>query len=511
MSSEVWHEGKRKLGMHLFVLDGVAASAMFSLTSAFLVAYALALGADSLYIGLLSSVPNIFWTAALIPAAVFAQKHMEKRKWIVVASATASRLLWLPILLLPVYFLTGALPYLLLLVTLSTLVGAFATPAWASLTGDLVPDAMRGRYFSKRTIATVISGLAASLAGGWMLDYYGRENPFGFVVVFGMGLLIGLLSSFFYSRIPEPPVKAAKHVDFSEAARQALSNKRFRKFLLLFFFWQFAVMFAAPFFNVQLLKVMGADYIWISILAVFGGAAGVLVQRAWGIFSDTYGHRVITIISAFGIILVPLLWIPVRDPLFLIPIEIYGGIVWAGFTLAHYNYMLEVSPSQSRPVFAALFSIAFGLAGIIAPVLGGLTADYFATASFYGLTHIQPVFLISSALRLVAAIMFAAFLAEVVEKRERVAPSYVFGQLLRYGLLGSVMKVHTAEGAVVRAEKSFAKVLRKAGSEVRKEAHALEAALERTSQQADRKSEKIIEGTDELEEKVRQHYARRQG
>lgn len=492
--AESWNEAKRRIGLRLFIFDGMAASAAHSLTSGFLVAYALALGADSLYIGVLNSLPSVFWTAALIPAALFAQKYVERRKWIVVVSETAARALWLPILLLPLYFTSGSLSYLLVLVVLSTLTGAFATPAWASLSGDLVPDTIRGRYFSRRNIATAAAGLGAWLAGGILLNGFGRGNLLGFVVVFAIGLFLSFLSLLFYARIPQPPAEA-KEIDFLEAARQAIANRRFRKFLLLFFFWQFAVMFAAPFFNVHLLEFLQADYIWISILAVASGLAGIAVQRAWGLFSDYYGHRVIVIISAIGIILVPLLWIPVKDPALLIPVEIYSGIVWAGFTLANYNYMLELSPSRSRAVFAALFSLAFGLAGIIAPTLGGLTAKHFAGEGFFGLRNIEPVFLFSSALRLVAAALFVLYLPELIEKRERVHPGYVFAHLLRYGLQGSIMKVHTAGGVLVQAEKVLEKALRKAGKSIKRSAKAIDDLVENVSLQADRKSEKIVEGS----------------
>lgn len=499
---QIWHEGKRRLGMQLLVHEGMFSSIMYSMTSAFLVAFALALGANVIYIGLLTSIPNVFWTLALVPAAVVTQKYMFRRKALLVGATALSRAMWFGILMLPLALSGWSLTGLLLFVVLSSAIGAFATPAWASLVGDIVPADVRGRYFSRRLVWTVIAGLSTQLIAGWVLDAFGKGNSFGFVIIFATGLLAGLLSATLIWKVPEPPAGIDSRVRATSSMREVLKDKRFRRFLLLFGLFEFSVMIASPFFNVQLLQVLRADYIWISILAVAGGLAGIVVQRGWGRISDRYGHRAIVIVSAFWIVLVPLLWIPVQPEhlAWLIAVEAFSGAVWAGFTLAHFNYMLELSPSAARPTYAAMFNIVIGIAGIAGPLAGGLIAEAFSTAPLLGLagmTDMRALFLVSGALRAAAAILFAIFLFEVVEKRERVSPTHIFGEVMKSGILGGILKAHNAAGTVSTDASTVKDGLKGAAKVAKKDAknvaHVFGEAVEKVITEADRLGDKISE------------------
>jgi len=493
---QVWNDGQRGRGLKMFTREGAATAAAYSMTSVFLPAFALALGADSLYIGLLSAIPMALWTLALLPSALFCQKHIEKRKSIVVAASLIAWLFWVPIILIGVLLgpVAITLSLLLILVTMSTFVGAFSTPAWASVAGDLVPEQMRGRYFSKRTVAATAAGLSASLAAGWILDVFGRNDVFGFAVIFSIGLGFALLSSLLFAKIPSPPAELTRKFHRS-AIREVLQDRRFRTFLLIFAVWQFGIMLVAPFTTIFILKTLQAEYIWISIFLVVSGIASILVQRGWGIFSDRYGHRVMMIIATFGTAPVILLWIFAVNPWMLVPVEVLSGIMWAGIGLAQYNYMLETSPARSRAVYAAMFSVIIGIMGVLGPIAGGLTAEYFSTTALFGLTEFRVLFLMSGIFRFMAGLLLWRFLGEVVEKRERVHPGYVFGEMLKYGVQGGILKLHHAAGSFAKdisaVEKDMLGAARTVEKDVAIAAHAFEGAVEEITNRADRSSEKI--------------------
>ncbi|MEM7814956.1 MAG: MFS transporter [Candidatus Aenigmatarchaeota archaeon] len=499
---QIWHEGKRRLGMQLLVREGIFASIMYAMTSVFLVAFALALGANAFYVGLLNSIPNVFWTIALVPSAILTQHYMRKRKSILVGATTLSRLMWLGILMLPIAFTGWSLAGLMVFVTLASIISAFSSPAWASITGDIVPDYVRGRYFSRRLAYTTVAGLGAELIAGWVLDFFGRGNMFGFIVIFGVGMLAGLTSSALLWQVPEPPLQLEHRAHTISAMRNALRDGRLRRFLLALGFFEFAVMVASPFFTVHLLNALRAEYIWIAILAVASGVAGISVQRAWGRFSDRYGHRVILIISAFWIVLVPLLWIPVPpEYLYLLVVaEAFSGAVWAGYNLSYFNYMLEISPVAERPVYSALTNVVFGVAGITGPVIGGLIASAFVVSPLFGIagiTEIRAVFLVSGILRMIGAAMLGLLLMEAIEKRERVAPSHVFSEMVRSGLLGTLLKAHNAAGLIKHDAFAAKNSLRGAITSVEKSVastvKAIENAIDHVAIESDKEGDKIAE------------------
>ena len=86
-------EEERARSLKYLTRDAILSAMAFSMTSAFLSAFALALGAGSLFIGFLASVPLVFWTAMQMPAARIVRRS-GKRKRIALLSLTLSRLLW---------------------------------------------------------------------------------------------------------------------------------------------------------------------------------------------------------------------------------------------------------------------------------------------------------------------------------------------------------------------------------------------------------------------------------
>jgi tRNA threonylcarbamoyl adenosine modification protein (Sua5/YciO/YrdC/YwlC family) len=412
--------------MRLLIYEGVFATIMATLTTSYLKAFALALGADNIMIGLLTSVPAILWTLNQIPSAVIVEYTGEK-KLINALSSFLSRILWIPILLIPSLWISRKLTLLLGLVTLSTYIGSFAGPAWASLVSEIVPRNIRGRYFSKRGKISAAFGLIASLVAGWYLDLFPKNDLTGFSIVFFVGVVCGVISSYIFSKIPKPEISKEKG-DMLPKLQASLKNKSFKIFLITSFIWQFSYMFASPFFVVYLLEDLGAGYIWISILAVFSGISGILIRNRVGRVSDKYGHRTLLILSGFGAGLLPFMWVVAPSAWFLIPLYVWSGIVWTGFRLAQFNYLLELSETGSKAFLSALFWTVVGLANITAPFLGGYLAEQ--PVVVFGMTGLVLVFVVSGFLRMFSSLMFMRYLEEPVY-RPRFLHRYVLEEIFR--------------------------------------------------------------------------------
>ena len=84
------------------VRDGIASTVMTTLTTSFFTAFAVALGADNIFIGLLSSLPLSIWTIAQIPAARLVEQR-SGRKEITMVSCLMSRLMIIPIASIPFF------------------------------------------------------------------------------------------------------------------------------------------------------------------------------------------------------------------------------------------------------------------------------------------------------------------------------------------------------------------------------------------------------------------------
>ena len=475
--------------------DGMFASAMDALTSAFLSAFALALGAGNVAIGLLSSAPQVLWTVNQFTGAWAVEKTGQRRK-IVILSALASRLVWLPIVFLP--FLFPGMTMLILLVAISTMLGAFTGPAWASWMADIVPDNIRGEYFSKRNRMTALAGLIATLSAGLFLDIFPKGTTLGFTIIFIIGVAAGILSASFLRKIPEIPYAAVRG-RFTESVGHALKNRRFKKFIAIYFLFRFGVMFGAPFMVVDLINNMNAAYIWISITAAASTVAGIMARGPVGKVSDLFGHRPVLIIGCIGTALTPLGWAFATSPEHIVFVNIINGLAWAAADLALFNYLLETSPREKRATYAAFFWVTMGIAAIVAPVAGGFYADYMTGRELLGFHGLKAVFFISFILRLAAGLLFWKFLEEVVEKREKAHTAEVAQEMFRTGIHGGLHQMLYVKTGAKGAGKRVENIVEVIEKDVKKVAVAVEERLEEMERGRRVSSYKIVEGAEKVQ------------
>ena len=489
-------DASREKAMKYSTYDGMFASMMDAMTSAFLSAFALALGAGNVAIGLLSSVPQILWTVNQF-AGAWAVERTGQRKNIVIISALVSKLLWLPVAFLP--FLFPDMTMLILLVTLATMIGAFTGPAWASWMADIVPDSIRGEYFSKRNRMTALASLFATLAAGFFLDIFPKGNTLGFTIIFIAGVASGVISASFLRKIPEIPYAAAKN-RFTESLGHAFKNRRFKKFMAIYFLFRFGVMFGAPFMVVDLINNMHAAYIWISITAAASTLAGIMARGPVGKVSDIFGHRPVLIIGCIGAALTPLGWAFASVPEHILIINITNGIAWAAADLALFNYMLETSPRQNRATYAAIFWVVMGLAAVSAPLAGGFYADYMEGKSIIIFKGLKAVFFVSFLLRLAAGLLFWKFLEEVVEKREKARTAEVAQEMFRTGIHGGLNQMLYIKTTATTAAKKVEGIVETIEKDVKEVAEAFGERLEEMERNRRVSAIKITKGAEKLED-----------
>ena len=92
------------------------------------------------------------------------------------------------------------------LIALRGFVGQLGFPAWTGLMADLVPEKIRGRYFSGRSIAMSVAGLLCVPLAGRLIDLIGP--PTGYQTSFLVAGLIGFGATVIYRRIVEPQLGA---------------------------------------------------------------------------------------------------------------------------------------------------------------------------------------------------------------------------------------------------------------------------------------------------------------
>lgn len=342
-----------------------------------LTAWALHLGATPLVIGLLGAMPLAAQVFHL-PSALLTQLLGSKR--VAVIAISASRLVWLPLVALPFMPMPAEaeLRLFVAVVAIAAALSVLGNNAWVAWMGDLVPGALRGRFFSRRTIYITAAGTLASLGAGLALDAVTPcgGKPLMLAGLAAVGCLAGVLSAWLLLRQAAPGHANGRERPDLRALARAAADPHTRPWLVYLFCWNAAVALSASFFAYHMLQNLRMAF---ALAALHGVAvAGVRIASAplWGRAVDRVGARPALIFCSFGIALVPALWLLVTpDMLWPIALEaVVSGTLWAGHGIASMDLTLHSAPSACRPHYVAVFGATSGLGFAAASVLAGLLA-----------------------------------------------------------------------------------------------------------------------------------------
>ena len=408
-------------GLRFSVWDGAFATIWITLTSgAFITGFALWLHADSVSIGLLTAVPTLAALVQLLSS--YTTEALPQRRPFIVWYSLAGRLLWLPILLLP-FFLSGslALTIFLVLFTASSILTSIPMPAWSSWMSDLVPVGYRGRYFGYRNMVAGITGMVISLPAAWLLDVAVQSagwTKVGFALLFGTGVIGGIVSGIMVWLQPEPPRVRSQEANLSRLGglrsyfAAPFADIKFRHLLLFNVVFGVGQNLAAPFFTVYALKVLQLNYLWMQVLAAIVGVSALVSMPFWGYLADKFGNKPLLAIGTWGVLTLPISWIfTVRGnnavmAAWLLEINVGSGVFWAVVGLAQFNLLIGCSSPENTSVYVATMSAVTGLLAGIAPLVGGYLMHLMSGLHFmvHGIDigNYQVLFLLTTLLRLVS-------------------------------------------------------------------------------------------------------------
>ena len=412
MTSQATPESKRR-SLDCSMKDGAAFSVMTGFGEQYFSPLAVELGASNMEIGLLASVPQFIGSIVQLYTTKLAA-HFRSRRRTITNFVLFQALTWIPLALTPVVGFMHSIPLLILLVTLYFSSGLFVAPVWSSLMGDLVDENIRGRFFGKRNMITGAVAFASLFTAGFILSMFPKENVLmGFGIIFSVAFLARLASWRYLKMMDDPPNIPDKTEEFSfiEYLRK-LKHTNYGKFALYVGFMNFAVSVSGPFFTVYMLRDLDLPYMEYTILTASAALMSFLAMTYWGSICDRCGNKRVLGICGILVVIVPLLWLPTQNFIFLIFAQIVSGFAWAGFNLSSGNFMFDnVRPMKRTRVFS-YHNVLVGTAIFFGAITGGLLAKTISTPWIFH-SNLQVIFLISGLLRGIISLVFLQRIEEV--------------------------------------------------------------------------------------------------
>ena len=280
------------------------------------------------------------------------------------------------------FFFAIRQPILALFLTLflfswHTFGAGFTLVGWQDMIAKVIPTDRRGRFFGLTNFLGSGSGILGAAAVTWMMSNY--QFPDGFVWAFAAGSALIFLSWWFVSQTREPPDVGIKHElsfqDFFRNIPQMLkSYPNFKRYLISSVIGYVSGM-ANGFlivYAVQHWSMPDSQAASFTVLFMIGQA---IANPLLGWLADKKGHKLVLEISLWVNIISLILAILAPNPAWFFVVFFFRGVNQAGNFLAGISIVMEFSEPEKRPTFIGLANTIPGIAGGIAPLLGGWMAS----------------------------------------------------------------------------------------------------------------------------------------
>lgn len=333
------------------------------------------------FFALLTGIPMLLGPLTQALAANLVDRY-RRRKAFVLWSVFSQIVCFVPLTVLA--FCTGGpLVYAVFLLAVSAYFvgGHFGAPAWSSLISELVPSRRWADYFARQSRAVSVLGLVSQLAVGGALYLAGRwaapESAarvlsWVFAAGFAIAGLARLYSFLLVQQMADPPYEVRPDTIFTfwQFIRRARESNfvHFVSFTALVYFGTYL---SGPFFLPYWQYDLGyQSWQWV-VMSAAGTLASILTLLFWGRFSDRFGNKKAIRYTTFGISLIPFAWMFSTNLYYLVAVNLFSGMVWAGFNLSSWNYILEAVTPPKRARCVAYFNVFAGAGIFVGALVGG--------------------------------------------------------------------------------------------------------------------------------------------
>lgn len=391
----------------LIMSEALFAGMVLQLTNPFYQLFATAMGADSVAVGLISSLPSFCALFVLLPASLYIDRVKDKKHFLCTAITICGVIL--PLVALSPFLGDRGYWFFIIGISLWNIPYICYTVSWQSYFSDLYPPAKRAMPYARRQMMTNAVPVITIMAGGLILSYLCKSQPQK-ILAYQIFYFVAFLASIFQRRsimkthvgedfVPKrPPEGTSPIIEFINAIKQLKNNPRFCIFLVLLFIFYFSWQMAWPMFFIFLVKEVGFNEATKSLFDVVSYLSVTLMSTWWGKRIEKYGPRGSTVIGLFSCALVPAWTVITRNFWVIFVSYIFSGGTSPGFQLGLFNDMLENLPEENKSLNIGIYNMVMQISNFVAPLVG--------VALYTAIGSVNTMY-ISSACRFGAACLFA--------------------------------------------------------------------------------------------------------
>ena len=398
--------------LRLSVGDGAGYGVMAGVAEVYLPAFALAVGMPPVLAGLVATVPLLAGGLLQLLAPRAIARATSLRRW-TVGCMIVQALAFVPLVVLalaggpsePVVFAAAALYWA---------AGMGASAAWNPWMARVVPARVRSKFFGRRqglVQATMLLGLvgagtALHAAAGtpYVRDVYAGMFALACIARLGSALMIAKMGS-------GVDVAPRRRVQLRSIPRRLRGTPRARM-LAYFLGAGAAATISGAFVTPYVLHNEALTYVQYSMFTATIVVAKILFSPVLGRTIQRVGLQRVLGACAIGIAVIPLMYIASDHYAWLLFIQFYGGIAWAGFELGALIALFDAGDDSERTTMQVAYGALQAIGNTGASLLGAALLSSFGS----GERAYVWVFLVSAIARTLAALLVVKNLPQLVAR-----------------------------------------------------------------------------------------------
>jgi MFS family permease len=414
--------------------------------------FAKGMDASPFEFGLLTAIQYLAALVAL-PASLLIERTGQ-RKRIFFWGNYFQRGMWFVLALAPLWIMSRygtsaapvALGVFLPLLFLMYAGGAVGGPAWVSWMADVVPERVRGRYFSRRRQLSVLTAMPAAWFTGWLLDRYGggaggagadRLTTMRWCAIVFMGAAcFGMVDIALFHLVPDVPKAPRRGAGLLRAMARPLKDRNYLWFAGYVATLMFAVVPMGQFLTLYAMDRAGLHNREVQLMMlVLPMAAQFVVLPVWGHAADRMGKKPLLVVATLGLVPVGIGWCFVGGQSAWVGYVLasLGTALWTGVEVANLNLVMQMSGSADErdgksgggTAYHAVNTVILNGAGFLGGLVWGGIAQglkdwsWTPAVGWKTLTSFDVLFVASGLLRLVAVVVFLPHIHEPAARPTR--------------------------------------------------------------------------------------------
>jgi len=282
-----------------------------------------------------------------------------------------------------------ALVLFFVLLTWHTFGAGIIIIGWQDMIAKIIPVDKRGRFFGITNFIGNGTGILGAIAVPFVLER--STFPNGYIMAFIAASVMIFLSWIFLSMAREPAVYSRKPPVSQTAYMRSLPavlrrDRNFSMYLLSQIIFMVSGM-ATGFIVVYAVKTWNLPDAQASGYTIALQVGLALANLFFGFLSDRKGHKLSLEICLLTSVLALLLVILAPNPIWIFAVFFLRGAVQAGTFISGVSIVYEFTDPDNRPTYIGLANTLPGIAGGIAPLIGG---------ALVGLVSYQAMFILSA-------------------------------------------------------------------------------------------------------------------